>query len=108
MYEDLSLELYDAIRDRALPVRGMMTDEERRVLERLPDMLTVYRGTFEGARPGWSWSLRRRTAARFWYGKVDTLITGRVEKSRVIGLKLGRGEHEILSFDVREVARERI
>ena len=53
MYRDWDLsELHDAVRDRALPVRGMMTPEEQRVLERLPEVLTVYRGTWEGAAPG--------------------------------------------------------
>jgi hypothetical protein len=112
MYRDLTSELRDAIRDRALPVRGMMTSEEQRVLERLPEVLTVYRGTWAGAPVGASWSLRRRTAATFWADEhgvaIDLLLTGRVAKSAVIALKLGRGEHEIISVGVEVVGRERV
>jgi hypothetical protein len=76
MYRDWDLaELEDAIRDRALPVREMMTPEQLYVLERLPEVLTVYRGTWEGAPVGASWSLRRRSAAKFGATRTASPLT---------------------------------
>jgi hypothetical protein len=90
-----------------------MNSDELAEWERLPRMLTVYRGCYTGRNvTGLSWSLSRDTAARFPFlsryrqpDGVPILITGRVNKELVI-YKGARGEQEIIAPRVRVVARE--
>jgi len=70
---------------------NLMDPDERDVLARLPDVLTVYRGYTddkeEGYEDGIAWSLDRREGV--WYANTDhdsdnpRLITGRVRKADV-------------------------
>jgi hypothetical protein len=70
---------------------NLMEPDERDVLARLPDVLTVYRGytddNEEGYEDGIAWSLDRREGV--WYANTDhdsdnpRLITGRVRKADV-------------------------
>lgn len=45
--------------------RLLMTDEENRAYDALPELLTVYRGCYEHNRYGLSWSLCKDVAAKF-------------------------------------------
>jgi len=95
------------LRAGPFPIEGMMTEEERERFARLPEELTVYRGCWGSNAAGICWSLSNEIAAAMWGDDMPLLITGRVPKTRVVALKLGRGEVEVISFDVREVKRER-
>lgn len=85
-------------------IHQMMTMAERRAFDRLPDVLTVYRGCYEINKWGASWSLNREVAEKFPYltrysneGR-PLLIKATIPKSRIAALKLGRGEEEIITF----------
>ncbi|HMM74975.1 MAG TPA: hypothetical protein PJ986_04650 [Gammaproteobacteria bacterium] len=78
----------------------------------LPDVVTLYRGCFEGINePGLSWTLSRKVAAGFpflaWYLMPEhraLLLSCRVPKSRV-ALSYWRGEFEAISPDAYKLAR---
>lgn len=70
---------------------NLMSDEEREVLAKLPDVLTVYRGysddDYEGYAKGIAWTLDRRAAVWFanWNREHDfpRVIAGKVRKAAV-------------------------
>lgn len=83
--------------------KWLMDDDERLALSMLPDLIPVFRGyARDDAMYGWSWTLKEETAT--WFAKRfardpdDCRVSeGRVKKSDVLALLLGRGEQEILS-----------
>lgn len=87
---------------------AMMAPEEREAFDRLPQILTVYRGCYGFNRNGLSWSLSRDVAEQFvttlWRyrrpGLTGLLLTGRVNKNNCV-LKLGRAEQEVIAPRVR-------
>jgi hypothetical protein len=82
----------------------MMDDAEREAFAQLPDVLTIYRGCYAVNKWGFSWSLDRDIAERFpftnRYGGEGRplLVKASIHKSKVIALKLSRGEAEIVAF----------
>jgi len=85
-------ELFDRLFRADRPGReNLMDPDERRVLARLPDVLTVYRGyaanDCEGFADGIAWTLSRRRAVWYANWKRDsdnpTVITGEVRKEDV-------------------------
>jgi hypothetical protein len=95
-----------------LPMRGpcleMMDTTERAALGALPDVVTVYRGCDADRNPdGLSWSLDRKTAARFpfqlrYRAASPVLVTGTVARADILALKFDRNEREVIS---RQAAR---
>jgi hypothetical protein len=82
----------------------MMTLKERKALDQLPEVVTIYRGCYDINKQGFSWSLNRETAKRFpmltRYYRADEqpyLITARVKREHIIALKLDRGEEEAIA-----------
>lgn len=76
-------------------------------LDKLPDVLTVYRGTCapDGMGCGMSWTLDREKAV--WFARRlhipekhdhPRVITGTVEKRHVLGYMIERGEEEIVAL----------
>lgn len=95
------------------PVPEMMTLEDAMAWEALPEQITVYRGCGPVNMLGASWSLSRDVAARFptlmRYRQAEPLlVTARVRRDRVLAMKLGRGELELVTFHARRVAVERL
>ena len=91
------------ISDRDGRWQHLMDEEERHSFDKLPDVLTIYRGwCYEDAEHGMSWTLDESTAnwfaSRFAAGcHVDPFVTtGRIEKSKVLAHFLGRRENEIV------------
>jgi hypothetical protein len=91
-YTHYSREVFDKLFRRDRPGReNLMTPEERDVLARLPDVLTVYRGYSDddgdGYADGISWTLDRRYAVVHANSNLDhaypRVITGRVRKEDV-------------------------
>lgn len=85
------------------PVMEMMYEEEREAFRGLPENLTVYRGCGSWNKKGASWTLDRDVALKFpflnrYRVKTPLLITATVKKSKVLALKLGRNESEIITF----------
>lgn len=102
------------------PVEGpwvkpeMMTPKELAAFDNLPDEFTIYRGCYKNNMDGMCWTLDEETAIRFpslmRYRQKGTplLVAAQVKKERVIALKLGRKEREIVTckpavFDVLEL-----
>lgn len=81
----------------------LMSEEDRRALEALPDTLTIYRGGIEQNIDGLSWTLDEDQAAFFAkrlqpeVGGLPTLIaTAQILKSDALAYFTGRSEDEIL------------
>lgn len=89
-------------------LRLLMTDEENRAYDALPELLTVYRGCYEHNRYGLSWSLCKDVAAKFpllgryRHAKSHPLLLKIEGVPKKWGfLKLDRGELEFaLSFEL--------
>lgn len=89
------------------PIHEMMDDDELEAFEKLPDVITVYRGCGPMNKIGASWSLKREVAEAFPFRpkymiKYPALVTGEVKKKNIIALKLDREEHEVITFSVKE------
>lgn len=87
--------------DRPGRSENFMDDEDREALAKLPDRLTIYRGSSAGLPPGLSWTLDRDRAE--WFarrfereGHAPILYAGIVYKDDVIGYLTGRNEEEIV------------
>ena len=82
----------------------MMTEEEQALYDALPKTVTIYRGTDAArCREGISWSLKRSEASRFpflyrYRTRQPVLVRARVRKSRILAIKLDRGEFEVITF----------
>ncbi len=85
------------------PILEMMTEEERSEHAALPDRVTIYRGADRGINErGLCWTLDRETALCFpflnrYTAKDPVLVTAEVARTRVIALKKGRGEEEVIT-----------
>jgi hypothetical protein len=95
------------------PVPELMTAEEMEAYNALPERLTIYRGCGPSNMLGASWSLERETAARFpflnrYRQSKPLLVTATVKKSRILAIKLDRGEAELITFSARRVAVEEL
>ncbi len=90
----------------------MMTAEERKFLNELPDEIIVYRGAGKENRKGYSWTIDKEMAK--WFAtrlrKVGELLTGRIQKSNIIAYISARNEDEIIAIpsDVKIVASMQI
>ncbi|MDO5535140.1 MAG: hypothetical protein Q4F65_10875, partial [Propionibacteriaceae bacterium] len=56
--------IWEAVRDGDARA-AVMTGRERKRLDRLPERVTVYRGSTAGGERGWSWTLDRDIAEDF-------------------------------------------
>lgn len=88
--------------DRAGRSEFFMDEDDRKVLDSLPDYFPIYRGTSEGLPPGLSWTINRERAE--WFarrfiraGKKPFLLSGFVAKGDVIAYLGGRNEEEIVT-----------
>ena len=89
------------------PLRAMMTPEENAAYDALPNVVTIYRGC-DGFRPirGMSWSLDWDIANLFpflqrYEAGFPMVRTATVKKNRILALKLGNGESEIITFSAK-------
>lgn len=103
-----SKELFYLLEERRVdyesPIIEMMTSEERRAFDALPDEITIHRGCGPMNEFGYSWSLDRAVAEAFPFKRkhtteYPTLLTMTIQKTRAAALKLSRGEQEIILFD---------
>ena len=88
------------------PVLQMMISAEVEAYWSLPDLVTVYRGCDRSVLTGASWSLDRSVAEGFpfipRYRALDpVLVTATVPRHRILAIKLGREEEEIITFNAR-------
>lgn len=92
-------------RDKANRVEaGQLVEVERVALEELPSRVTTYRGCFQHNKEGLSWSMDRQIAASFpllngYRSKGQPLlITATVEREKILALKNGRDEAEVIAW----------
>lgn len=72
----------------------LMTDKELDFFRKLPEKITIYRGTNDDEKvPRFSWSLNRNIANRFNQGR---LFTATVKKADIIAYFEDAGEEEIV------------
>ena len=95
------------------PALQMMDAAELAAFDKLRDPMCVYRGCGSNNAAGICWSLDRNAAVRFPFSDRYNLaerylITGSVQYSQIVALKLDRGEKAIISFDVKLLKRERL
>lgn len=86
------------------PFQQMMNEAENRHYKKLPDLIRIYRGCGEHNIHGACWTLDRAIAKRFpfqhrYKQTAPLLVTAEVEKSRIVAIKLDRGEAEVITFD---------
>jgi hypothetical protein len=84
-------ELHSSVETEHLPL--LMTEEERRALAALPEVLTIYRGLGPLNKYSLSWSLNPDVARVFPYKrhcrqKVKLLMTAKILRKYVTALKL--------------------
>lgn len=94
---------------------AMMDDEEMEAYRRLPSRVTIYRGCYANNRAGLSWSLDHSLAATFptlhRYRQQDgepILIEATTTRSKIVALKLDRGEVEIITYRPRHVSTSKL
>jgi hypothetical protein len=102
--DDLFGAIRERVRDMESVIPEMMSHEERVTFEALPEQITIYRGCGPKNMFGFSWSLDRRTAAKFpFMTRYSTgeprLLIATISKNRAAALKLDRGEQEVIVFD---------
>lgn len=86
---------------------SFMDEDEKKLLQSLPDQIKVFRGHQSRNQKGFSWTLDYTKAV--WFGQRYTTMAGQarvsqgvVQKSDIIGLVLGRNEKEVV-VDPRHV-----
>jgi len=94
---------------------AMMHDEEKAIVQGLPDSVTVYRGYGFTNSKGWSWTLEKEKAVWFaerfaCLGGVPRVATGKVSKKDIIAYFDGREEKEIVCDPktILEIVTERL
>lgn len=97
------------------PVRDMMTAEELKAHNALPDVVTIYRGCYQINKWGWSWSLSKEVAEKFPSylrycrpNEQPLLVTAKVLKRLILAVKLDRGESEIITWRPKHVSTRHI
>ena len=106
-------ELFGAIESWGCPIEEMMTTEEKKAYDVLPDTITVYRGCGEHNTAGFSWSLDAAVARRFpllnrYRVAKPILVTATVSKNFIVAVKLDRSEHEVITYNAEIVSIEPI
>ena len=82
---------------------AFMNDAERAALAQLPEIVTVYRGCYAHNKRGLSWSIDQATAEvfptlhRYSSEGQALLIRATVRRADIAGLKLDRGEAEVVA-----------
>lgn len=95
------------------PLAEMMSGAELRHFESLPQVITIYRGAGKSNRWGACWSLSEDTAKRFpslprYWQQTPMLYTATVQKSRILAVKLDRGELEVITLGAEIVRSRRV
>lgn len=94
--------------------RELMSDAELEAFEKLPAVITIYRGCGRGVNmDGISWSLCKQVASEFptharYAVKRPVVITATVRKEKVVALKLDRDEKEVITFSAKRQLVEEI
>lgn len=90
-------------------LRAMMSPADREAWEKLPSIVTVWRGCYHNNRRGLSWTLDEQVARSFPLlhryrqdGKTPLLLQGRISKERIV-LKLEREEMAVVTLPPRRV-----
>ncbi len=64
-----------------------MSEKANRIFERLPDVVTIYRGSAPGRERNWSWTLTEADALQF-AGPGELVVHATVPKQEIIALFL--------------------
>ena len=94
--------------------RLMMSRWEWKVYASLPSRVTIYRGCDRDLNTqGICWSLDRGIAANFTSynrhsARNPVLVTASVLRSRIVAIKLDRGEREVITFSAKAVSTEAV
>jgi hypothetical protein len=104
------LKLQKALGSRG-PVREMMTAEENVHFDRLPEIVTCYRGCDRSALIGASWTLDRDIANCFPFTNrynvpSPVVVRATVKRDNILAVKLDREESEIITFSARRQSIE--
>lgn len=90
------------------PLRSMMDRAENNAYDALTETVTVFRGCDAECLTGLTWTLNKQVANSFPFltrfkANVPVLIRARAKKSRILAVKLERGEIEIITFSPRRM-----
>jgi hypothetical protein len=93
------------------PLPAMMTPAENAFYNSLPDRITIYRGCQQANLMGLCWTLDRALANSFtqlsrFEVEEPLLATATVPKKKVLAVKLGRNETEIITLSPKLVTIE--
>ena len=85
----------------------LMSPEELKAFEDLPEQITIYRGCGSINKNGLSWTFDRQKAMKFpfyrgYRADQPILLTAIISKRRAAALKLERNEQEIIVIDLPE------
>jgi hypothetical protein len=91
-----------------VPLRPVMTTQENAAYDALPDTVECFRGCDRSVLTGASWSLDWEIANSFpftnrYRAPSPVVVTARVKKDRILAIKLGREESEIITFSARRL-----
>jgi hypothetical protein len=86
----------------------MMDRAENNAYDALTETVTVFRGCDAECLTGLTWTLNKQVANSFPFltrfkANVPVLIRARAKKSRILAVKLERGEIEIITFSPRRM-----
>lgn len=93
---------------------SMMSPQERAALEKMPEVMEVWRGQTRGDPvTDFSWTLNKKTAKWFalrFNNRLGEILRGEVRKEAVLAYLTGRGEAEIMAWptSVNILGSERI
>ena len=110
-------EITDALfsdMDRKDIQRLMMTPDERKAFDKLPDEFVVYRGCCPRNKWGLSWSMSVDIASKFpaldrYRGEGGALLVkAKAEKKNIFALKMGRNEAEIITYRPKHISTRKL
>jgi hypothetical protein len=78
----------------------IMDEEEKEQLSKMAECITIYRGCTSKNKNGFSWTTSKKTANWFATRLNDRghVLTGKIQKQKVIAFIDGRGESEIIAY----------
>lgn len=91
------------LRDMPCPAPVGMDPDEQAYLAQLPEVVDIWRGCYPHNRAGFAWTADRKVAEtfpflnRYWHAdRTPILLHGRVRRTRIIFVRLDRGEFEVV------------
>ena len=102
---DLQETPFSILVDEPLDMRKyMMTEKESTALNKLPEIVTVYRGCYENNKRSLCWTLDQSVAEKFpsdhryKQNGQPLLLKADIRRDLILAVKLGRSEDEIIAI----------